>query len=81
MDPLLTALANFGGMGLVSAVLLWLHHNAIQAFREDQMRAREQHEKNWTRVLDIATNHHNSVVAKLEEHGKALAEINVRLKG
>jgi len=35
MDPLLEALLNFGGMGLLAAAILWLHREALKAFREE----------------------------------------------
>lgn len=81
MDPILTALLNFGGMGLVSAVLLFLHHHAINAFRADQQEARTLQEKAWIRLVELSVSNHNAAVAKLDEYGKILVELNVRLKG
>jgi len=35
MEALINALINAGGMGILSAALLWLHASAIPAFREE----------------------------------------------
>ena len=35
MEALINALINAGGMGVLSAALLWLHASAIYAFREE----------------------------------------------
>lgn len=40
MDPLMTALVNLGIGTVMSAVILYLHLNAIKAFREDRQNDR-----------------------------------------
>lgn len=35
MDPLISGMANLGGMGLFAAALFLLHRDALKAFREE----------------------------------------------
>ena len=51
MEPFITALANAGGMGILAGALLWLHHNAINAFREELRAERAASEKRSEEVV------------------------------
>lgn len=42
MDQLMMALANFGGMGMLAAVLFYLHTRAMGSYREDLAAERKQ---------------------------------------
>jgi hypothetical protein len=47
MEALINALINAGGMGVLSAALLWLHASAIAAFREELKTEREERESGY----------------------------------
>ena len=42
MESIVTALAQFGAMGLLCGIILWLHYDSINAFRLERKEDREQ---------------------------------------
>lgn len=54
MDPLLSSLANLGGLGLLGACLFWLHVHHLRAFREELAAERKQcHEDHLRMASDM----------------------------
>lgn len=73
---ILTNLANFGGMGVLAAILLLLHREALKAFREalttDRQYAREDRDRDRAaakesieKLLDLKSKYHMEVMQKL----------------
>ena len=66
MDPLMSGLLNFGGVGFLAAVLLYLHLTSMKSFREELKIEREACERAWMRVLDHISKQHEITIARLD---------------
>ena len=79
MDPLLTGLLNFGGPGVLAAVVLWLHVGSRKEiseerkmFREELGAERQNCTEMWAKILDLKLQHHAVVLEKLNEIQQAV---------
>ncbi len=69
-------LTQWGPMGIIAAIILWLHHHALTAFREelkeqrkqnslDLADERKQHEADWGKIMDLKLRHHEQQMAAI----------------
>ena len=65
MDPIVATLANIVGTGIIAAILLVLHWNAIKEFRKDQREQREQTFQIWANVLETLGKDHRDMMVQL----------------
>jgi hypothetical protein len=85
LGPVLGGLINAGGMGIMSAALLWLHREALTAFRAElkesretfaaQSKAeREQCSEQFEKVVETATKNHQTVTEALARIDRLLSQ-------
>lgn len=75
MEQILTVLTNFGAMGALAAVLLWLHHNSIIAFREELRAERQSSEKLHQSTIQDLHEHHQGILAEIKILNSTLQEL------
>lgn len=73
MDPITAALLNYGPLGIVVVILLFLHTQNIKNFREDQEKQRAIYKEQleverstcinlWQQYLQVQLKHHEEVM-------------------
>ena len=67
MEPtaLVTALANAGGLGILAAVLFYLHVTSLKAFREELKAEREQCHVDHEKIFEAINENHAHTLAVL----------------
>lgn len=65
VTPLLTALVNAGGLGLLAAVLFYLHINALRTFREELASERTQCREDHDKLMSVVKSHHQVIMEYL----------------
>lgn len=94
MEQIVASLGNFGAMGALAGVLLWLHYNSIKAFREELKEERQSAERQHTQILAQVQAYHaiytqetkilNSTLQELVSTNKqniSLLKIALRIAG
>ena len=70
MDPLISGLLNFGSMGALAAVLLYLHTTSLKRFSDELAIAREQCSKDHEKIMLGIHSLHNQLLLFRREDGK-----------
>ena len=68
MDPIFTALANIGGVGILAAALLLLHREALKQFREEMQIERAAHDAHITAERDQCHEDHEKLMAAVNKN-------------
>jgi len=76
MDAMTTALLNFGGMGVVAAILLLLHRDAIKAFERQLSKERESNQVQWQSHLQLSIRQHEVTMQQLLAQDKMLDHLS-----
>lgn len=83
IGPVLGGLINAGGMGIISAALLWLHRESLSTFRTELKEARETFSKEaateraqcneqFRRTLEVAERNHEATMAAIAQVSRAI---------
>ena len=72
MPEIINALLNLGGTGVLAAALLWLHREAIHAFREELATERRLWLGTVAAEREIADRRHEAIMAQLDHLGDRL---------
>lgn len=62
-NAFLTALLNAGGMGLVAAVLFYLHITSLKAFREELLAERNQCHTDHEKIMTALQTYNEMVIS------------------
>lgn len=67
MEPLVSALVNAGGMGILAGALLYLHRDSIKSFREELAEERKYNSDAQRQFIELKLRLHGEVLSRLEK--------------
>lgn len=74
MDPVYTALANIGGVGILAACLLFLHREALKGFREEMEKERCAHSEQIKLEREQCHEDHEKLMEAVNKNTSSLNE-------